>query len=228
MYLVFTRMTGKSYRRRFRSFLLCMCDVFRAPINPLVCWFCILVCLHFTCLYHLSVCILVSLLTFSVCISLTRVFSLHCTFHIFYLFAVYLLKSSVCIFLTSSAFCSRLLSVYILLTSSLCILPTHVFFSAFCSRLLSVYILLTSSLCILPTHNFSPFAFCLSVLSAVYSHLLSVCVLLTHVFSLCTFYSRLLYGDCRSPQCMNRQKGPWILSILMSVSIHIWRCRRWP
>ena len=188
MYLVFTRMTGKSYRRRFRSFLLCMCDVFRAPINPLVCWFCILVCLHFTCLYHLSVCILVSLLTFSVCISLTRVFSLHCTFHIFYLFAVYLLKSSVCIFLTSSAFCSRLLSVYILLTSSLCILPTH---------------------------NFSPFAFCLSVLSAVYSHLLSVCVLLTHVFSLCTFYSRLLYGDCRSPQCMNRQKGPWILSILM-------------
>ena len=30
MYLVFTRMPGKTYRRRLRSLLLCLCDVFRA------------------------------------------------------------------------------------------------------------------------------------------------------------------------------------------------------
>ena len=40
MYLVFTRMPGKSYRRRLRSLLLYLCDVFRALINSLVCWFC--------------------------------------------------------------------------------------------------------------------------------------------------------------------------------------------
>ena len=37
MYLVFTRMPGESYRRRLRSLLLCLCDVFRALINSLVC-----------------------------------------------------------------------------------------------------------------------------------------------------------------------------------------------
>ena len=36
-YLIFTRMPGKSYRRRLRSLLLCLCDVFRALINSLVC-----------------------------------------------------------------------------------------------------------------------------------------------------------------------------------------------
>ena len=41
-YLIFTRTIGESYRRRpatqfFR--LLCLCDVFRVLINPLVCWF---------------------------------------------------------------------------------------------------------------------------------------------------------------------------------------------
>ena len=36
MYFVFTRMPGKGYRRRPR-FLLCLCDVFRALINSLVC-----------------------------------------------------------------------------------------------------------------------------------------------------------------------------------------------
>ena len=36
MYLVFTRMPGESYRRRLRSLLLCLCDVFRALINSLV------------------------------------------------------------------------------------------------------------------------------------------------------------------------------------------------
>ena len=39
MYLVSTRMPGESYRRRLRSLLLCLCDVFRALINSLVCWF---------------------------------------------------------------------------------------------------------------------------------------------------------------------------------------------
>ena len=33
MYLVFTRMQGESYRRRLRSLLLCLCDVFRALSN---------------------------------------------------------------------------------------------------------------------------------------------------------------------------------------------------
>ena len=37
MYLVFTRMPGESYRKRFRCFL-CLCDVFRALINSLSCW----------------------------------------------------------------------------------------------------------------------------------------------------------------------------------------------
>ena len=39
MYLVFARMPGESYRRRLRSLLLCWCDVLRAIINSLVCWF---------------------------------------------------------------------------------------------------------------------------------------------------------------------------------------------
>ena len=37
MYRVLTRMPGESYRRRFRSLLLRLCDVFRALINSLVC-----------------------------------------------------------------------------------------------------------------------------------------------------------------------------------------------
>ena len=37
MYLVFTCMPGESYRRRLRSLLLCLCDVFRSLINSLVC-----------------------------------------------------------------------------------------------------------------------------------------------------------------------------------------------
>ena len=37
MYLVFTRMPGKSYRRRLRSLLLYLCYVFGALINSLVC-----------------------------------------------------------------------------------------------------------------------------------------------------------------------------------------------
>ena len=37
MYLVFTRMPGESYRRRLGSLFLCLCDVFRALINSLVC-----------------------------------------------------------------------------------------------------------------------------------------------------------------------------------------------
>ena len=39
MYLVFTHMPAESYRRRLRSLLLCLCDIFRALINSLVCWF---------------------------------------------------------------------------------------------------------------------------------------------------------------------------------------------
>ena len=35
MCLIFTRMPGESYRRRLRSLLLCLCDVFRALINSL-------------------------------------------------------------------------------------------------------------------------------------------------------------------------------------------------
>ena len=37
MYLVFTRMPGESYRRRLRSLLLSLRDVFRALINSLAC-----------------------------------------------------------------------------------------------------------------------------------------------------------------------------------------------
>jgi len=46
MYLVFTCTPGErcpleeSYRRRLRSLLLCLCDVFRALINSLVFLFC--------------------------------------------------------------------------------------------------------------------------------------------------------------------------------------------
>ena len=36
MYLAFTRMPGETCSRRLRSFL-CLCDVFRALINSLVC-----------------------------------------------------------------------------------------------------------------------------------------------------------------------------------------------
>ena len=36
MYFVFTRMPGESYRRRLKSLLLRLCDVFRALINSLV------------------------------------------------------------------------------------------------------------------------------------------------------------------------------------------------
>ena len=39
MYLVFTRMPGESYHRWLRSLLLCLCCVFQALINSLVCWF---------------------------------------------------------------------------------------------------------------------------------------------------------------------------------------------
>ena len=35
MYLVFTRMRGESYRRRLKSLLLCLCDVFQALITSL-------------------------------------------------------------------------------------------------------------------------------------------------------------------------------------------------
>ena len=41
IYLVFTRMPGDSYRRRLRSLLSYLCYVFRALINSLVCWFCL-------------------------------------------------------------------------------------------------------------------------------------------------------------------------------------------
>ena len=34
-------MPGDSYRRRLRSLLLCLYDVFRALINSLVCWLCV-------------------------------------------------------------------------------------------------------------------------------------------------------------------------------------------
>ena len=37
MYTVFARMPGESYGRILRSLLLCLCDVFRAQINSLVC-----------------------------------------------------------------------------------------------------------------------------------------------------------------------------------------------
>ena len=35
--LIFIRMPGESYRRRLRSLLLCLCGVFGAPVNSLVC-----------------------------------------------------------------------------------------------------------------------------------------------------------------------------------------------
>jgi len=35
-YLVFTRMPGKSYRKRLRSFVVVSCDVLRALINSRV------------------------------------------------------------------------------------------------------------------------------------------------------------------------------------------------
>ena len=38
MYLVFTRMPGKSYRRQLRSLLLFLCYAFWTLINSLVCW----------------------------------------------------------------------------------------------------------------------------------------------------------------------------------------------
>ena len=40
MYLVSTCMPGESYWRRLGSLLLCLCYVFWALINSLVCWFC--------------------------------------------------------------------------------------------------------------------------------------------------------------------------------------------
>ena len=36
-HLVFTRMPGESYHRGLRTLLLCLCDVFPALINSLVC-----------------------------------------------------------------------------------------------------------------------------------------------------------------------------------------------
>ena len=33
MYLIFTRMPGESYRRRLRSLLLCLCDVFQSSAD---------------------------------------------------------------------------------------------------------------------------------------------------------------------------------------------------
>ena len=47
MYLVFTHMLGESYHRCLGSLLLCLCDVFRALINPLVCWFIITTDIHY-------------------------------------------------------------------------------------------------------------------------------------------------------------------------------------
>ena len=38
MYLTFTRVPGESYRRRLRSLVLYLCDVFRALINSLLYW----------------------------------------------------------------------------------------------------------------------------------------------------------------------------------------------
>ena len=37
LYLVFTRMSAESYRRRLGSLLFYLCDVFRVLINSLVC-----------------------------------------------------------------------------------------------------------------------------------------------------------------------------------------------
>ena len=36
MYLAFTRLKGESYRRLLTSLLLCLCGVFREPMNSLV------------------------------------------------------------------------------------------------------------------------------------------------------------------------------------------------
>ena len=64
MYLAFTRMPGESYRRWLRSLLLYLCDVFRALIISLVCWF-FLLC--FSVLYFSNILqIPESLVTFSV------------------------------------------------------------------------------------------------------------------------------------------------------------------
>ena len=49
MYFVFTSMPGVSYNRRLTSLLLCLCDVFRAPINSLVCWLIAILGEQFTC-----------------------------------------------------------------------------------------------------------------------------------------------------------------------------------
>ena len=40
MYLVFTQMPGESCHRQLKSLLLCLCCVFQALINSLVCQFC--------------------------------------------------------------------------------------------------------------------------------------------------------------------------------------------
>ena len=42
MYLVFTRMPGKGYRRLLTSLLLCLCDIYRLVTNSLVCRHCVL------------------------------------------------------------------------------------------------------------------------------------------------------------------------------------------
>ena len=47
MYLVFTHMPGESYHRWLGTLLLCLCDVFRALINSLVCWFIITTDIHY-------------------------------------------------------------------------------------------------------------------------------------------------------------------------------------
>ena len=47
MYVAITRMPGESYRRRLRSLLSCLCDVFLALINSFVWWFISAVCVFF-------------------------------------------------------------------------------------------------------------------------------------------------------------------------------------
>ena len=51
MYLVFTCMPGESYCRQLGSLLLCLCDIFRALINSLVCLFLYLFVYVFVCLF---------------------------------------------------------------------------------------------------------------------------------------------------------------------------------
>ena len=51
MYLVFTPMPGESNCRWLGSLLLCLCDVFQALINSLVCWF----FSSFTCLCYVYI-----------------------------------------------------------------------------------------------------------------------------------------------------------------------------